>query len=179
MASIFDNAHNSNNDQRYISPTADLITQGLNPESSNIGETCLIVFSFHVYNKLLKILDIDKSFVWPYNTTLVNRCTAPNGSYFSIHFPSYGSPRIASSLELLASMGIKNLYGLGLAGTLQENVQIGDIVIVEGSVRGDGVSRYYVPDEYPSFADMELTFKIISELKKRPNTAPCWTLIWY
>jgi uridine phosphorylase len=52
------------------------------------------------------------------------------------------------------------VFGLGLGGTPQDHVQIGDILAIEGSVRGDGVSRYYAPLEYPAIADLSLTAQV-------------------
>lgn len=59
------------------------------------------------------------------------------------------------------------MFGLGLGGTPQDQVQIGDILVIEGAVRGDGVSRSYAPLEYPAIADLSLTAQVRAQLEQR------------
>lgn len=149
------------NGRRYISPKSDLLDQGFDPEKVDIGDTCLVVFSYHAFRELtLSLPNIDNNINWPYHTTKLVRCQTKSGKYFSIHFPSYGSTRVANSLELLSTMSVRNVIGLGLGGTPQFSIGIGDIIFVQGSLRGDGASRYYSPIEYPAVADIELTSKL-------------------
>jgi uridine phosphorylase len=58
------------------------------------------------------------------------------------------------------------VFGLGLGGTPQDHVQVGDILVIEGAMRGDGVSRYYAPLEYPAIADLSLTAQVRAQLEQ-------------
>lgn len=164
MSSIFDSSF-STSGHTYITPKADLLSQNIDVES-DVGEICLVVFSFNLYKTILESTHHEKcNFEWTFNTTHLEVFkSAASGKKFCVHFPSYGGSRTANSLEQLAKLGIQEVYAVGLAGGLQNFLDIGDIILLEGSVRGDGVSRYYVPDEYPSVADFSLFSKIKTKL---------------
>jgi uridine phosphorylase len=164
MNSIFDNKI-WYGDRCYVTAEADLLHHRFEPAQANLGQACLIVFSSSLFSAVLDIVpEIDVEFSWPYSTTPLKRCQTGGGKAFTVHFPSYGGPRIANSLEQLAACGIRYVFGLGLGGTLQKYVNIGDFILLEGAVKGDGVSRYYSPVEFPAVADFELTARIREKL---------------
>jgi uridine phosphorylase len=82
------------------------------------------------------------------------RTTVGNGGRYA--------PDTAITTEILCGGGAENLIRVGSCGSLQENVQIGDLVIVTGALRGDGASRYYVPENFSTMAHPE----IVSALKR-------------
>ncbi len=45
---------------------------------------------------------------------------------------------------------------IGSAGALQEGIDLGDLIICEGSVREDGASKTYLPERYPAVPDYRL-----------------------
>lgn len=167
MSSIFD-AFFFNPNHPYITPKADLLSQDISLES-DIGEICLIIFSFNLYKIITTSIHAEKcNFNWTFNTTNLEVFRSHlNGRKFCIHFPSYGGLRTANSLEQLSALGIKKVYAVGLAGGIQDFLEIEDVVLLEGSIRGDGVSRYYVPNEFPSVAD----FSLVSQLKSKLDSA--------
>ncbi len=131
-----------------------------------MGTACLVTFSSSLFAKMLKRVSVvEDGFRWPYETTPLKICATPSGKRFGVHFPSYGGTRIANSLEQLAACGYRYVLGLGLGGTLRDDVEIGDTVLLEGAVRGDGVSGYYAPIEFPAVADAELTRKLSEVLE--------------
>jgi len=136
----------------YLTSKSDLLDQNFDPDKIDIGDTCLIVFSYNLFKEILKSIPNVIDLKWPYNTTELKLCTK-NGKKFAIHFPSYGATRIASSLEQLSVCGIKKVFGIGLGGTPQKYINIGDIVLLEGSIKGDGTSSYYSPVEFPAVPD--------------------------
>ena len=155
-------------ENRYVTPKADFLHHGFDPENLNIGNTCLITFSSSLFQKVVETIpQIDPDFKWPYSTTPLRLCFTRTGKRFAVHFPSYGGSRIANSLEQLAACGIQYVIGLGLGGTPRDTLQIGDTVLLEGSIRGDGVSRYYSPIEYPAIADFGLTALLQQQLTKQ------------
>lgn len=56
-------------------------------------------------------------------------------------------------LELLIAWGVKQFITLGIAGGLQKNLLIGDIIVCEKAIRDEGTSHHYLPYDkyaYPS-----------------------------
>lgn len=154
--------------QLYVTAAEDLRQHGLDCANMAIGTTCLVTFSSGLFRRLEETVpQVVTDFEWPYSTTPLRVCATPSGKRFSLHFPSYGGPRIANSLEQLAACGVRHVVGLGMGGTPQNAVEIGDIVLLEGALRGDGVSRYYSPVEYPAVADLELTGTLHAHLAAR------------
>jgi uridine phosphorylase len=160
MNSIFD-CLSASQGKSYITPYSDLISQGVDT-NEDLGEDCIVVFSFAIFQKITEsIKDYKCNFEWKFKTTYLESFQNPiSQKRFCIHFPSYGASRIANSLEQLTQLGIKNFYGVGLAGGIQDFLEIDDIILLEGSVRGDGVSRYYVPSEFPSVPSFLLTEEV-------------------
>ena len=86
------------------------------------------------------------------------RITVGNGGRYA--------PDTAITTEILCGGGANNLIRVGSCGSLQENVQIGDLVIVTGALRGEGTSRYYVPENFSTVARSE----IINALKRATDS---------
>ncbi len=59
----------------------------------------------------------------------------------------YGAPSMAMKLEVLIALGVKKFVFIGLAGSLQEEVQPADIVICDEALCDDGTSPCYVTTE--------------------------------
>lgn len=94
-----------------------------------------------------------------------------NISFSFIEIKRIGAPGITDFFLSLGVTKCKNIVFVGSAGSLDENIKIGDIVIPEYSICGDGASRYLNKNledelfkkEYPS---KEYTEKLISILKE-------------
>ncbi|APC97142.1 uridine phosphorylase [Francisella frigiditurris] len=67
-----------------------------------------------------------------------------------------GGPSSGICIEELAMIGVKKFIRVGTCGTIQEHINIGDIIITTASVRLDGTSYHYAPIEYPAVASFEL-----------------------
>jgi uridine phosphorylase len=76
------------------------------------------------------------------------RVTVGNGGRYA--------PDTAITTEILCGAGAQSLIRVGSCGSLQENVKIGDLVIVIGALRGDGTSRYYVSENFSTVAHREI-----------------------
>lgn len=68
-----------------------------------------------------------------------------------------GGPSTAICLEELARLGIRRVIRVGTTGSIQENLNLGEVVIIKGAVRLEGTSTHYAPLEFPAVADLELT----------------------
>ena len=58
-----------------------------------------------------------------------------------------GGPAAALAAEQAIALGVKQFIFVGLAGSLQEEVMVGDVVVCQESICGDGTSSHYVKSE--------------------------------
>lgn len=93
-------------------------------------------------------------------------------SFSFIELKRIGAPAI---MDFILSLGVtrcQNLIFLGSAGSLDENIKIGDIVIPKYSICGDGASRYlndnledeFLKKQYPS---RDFTNKLLDIIKQK------------
>lgn len=77
------------------------------------------------------------------------KVTAVNGGLYS--------PQGAVITEMVCAAGTGHIIRTGSCGALAENIAIGDLVIVTGAVRGEGTTPYYVPENFSTVADVQVT----------------------
>ncbi|BBM85450.1 nucleoside phosphorylase [Candidatus Uabimicrobium amorphum] len=58
-------------------------------------------------------------------------------------------------IELLQCVDNPVIIRVGSCGTLQEDIELGDLIITTGSVRLENVSTYFVPEGYPALAHID------------------------
>ena len=75
-----------------------------------------------------------------------------------------GGPSVALVMEQLIALGVKEIIFVGLAGSLQEEVIAGDIVLCEESICADGTSPHYTAKELVRAAP-KLTARLSHALK--------------
>ncbi len=85
------------------------------------------------------------------------------------------APDAALITELLCVGGVEYLIRLGSCGAMTKEIGIGDYVIAKGAIRGDGVTRYYVDDDFVPYADKTLTTKLAETCKKHTHLGMIWT----
>lgn len=56
-----------------------------------------------------------------------------------------GAPVIAGLTDEFVALGVKQFVLVGMAGGLQENLSAGSMVLSTGAIRGEGVTRHYLP----------------------------------
>jgi uridine phosphorylase len=79
-----------------------------------------------------------------------------------------GAPIAAIVLHELFDLGVKRFLRIGTAMVMPP-AELGDFVLADGAVRGDGASRTYAPISYPAVPDFELGLALRSALKRRNN----------
>ena len=77
----------------------------------------------------------------------------------------YGAPGFAMALESLIALGVKEIIFIGLAGSLQEEVQPADIVLCDEALCDDGTSPCYTVEQ-TSMANKTILAKLAGTLKK-------------
>ncbi|MFC7058328.1 uridine phosphorylase [Halovenus salina] len=71
----------------------------------------------------------------------------------SVTSTGIGAPSSAIAVEELARVGADTLVRVGSCGAIQEETDVGDLIITSGAVRQEGTSKEYVREEYPAVAD--------------------------
>jgi uridine phosphorylase len=138
--------------ESHFTPQRLLTMLGL--KSDSLGPYALIPGPKERSDMLLKLLDKpQKNFTFldyeMHSGTLEGkRVTIGNGGRYA--------PDTAITAEILCGAGAQSLIRVGSCGSLQENVKIGDLVIVTGALRGDGTSRYYVSENFSTVAHGEI-----------------------
>jgi uridine phosphorylase len=77
------------------------------------------------------------------------RVTGMNGGRFSTD--------TSITTEVMCNAGIKNIIRIGTCGALDENMKVGDLVVVDTVIRGDGVTPYYVEKNFQTSADKKMS----------------------
>ncbi|USD38113.1 nucleoside phosphorylase [Ferrimonas sp. SCSIO 43195] len=88
------------------------------------------------------------------------------GVRISVTSTGMGCPSTAIAAEELANIGAKVFIRLGSCAALQDEIDIGDLVVTTGAMKNEGTSKFYVPDNFPAIADLEVTSELISVAKE-------------
>ena len=72
-----------------------------------------------------------------------------------------GGPSFEIPFSHLLNRGVNTIIRVGSTGTLREDINLGDIIINDSSVRLDGMSRQYVREEFPAVASYEVTLALV------------------
>ncbi len=75
-----------------------------------------------------------------------------------------GCPACAGNLDLFHAMGITKVMFCGGGGVLDKNIEVGQILVVDGAIRDDGFSYHYIEPARYIYTDAEITEKIIQYL---------------
>lgn len=77
-----------------------------------------------------------------------------------------GCPSTAIAVEELIKIGADTFIRIGTAGSLQKEVELGDLCITTGAVREEGTTRQYVPMSYPAIADLDVSLALREAARK-------------
>jgi uridine phosphorylase len=147
-------------DPCYVLPASDF-PRGAVTIPSRVG---VLLFSGTLYDTVARSLD---GAVEPAEWTNPRMPLVVTADGVAVHFPLYGSPRVAAAIEQLAYCGVDTLVGVGLCGALNRSLPIGSVVAPAGGIRGDAVSHHYLPPEYPAVPHRDLLEEIYDGLKDR------------
>jgi purine-nucleoside phosphorylase len=75
-----------------------------------------------------------------------------------------GAPAVAAQLEVLICLGMREFLSIGTAGGLQPDQSIGDVVVLNGAVRDEGVSYHYLAPAATVEPDDSLTAALLERL---------------
>lgn len=77
-----------------------------------------------------------------------------------------GCPACAGNLDLFNAMGVTKVMFCGGGGVLDKNIEVGQILVVDGAIRDEGFSYHYVEPSRYIYTNSEVTDKIIRYLEK-------------
>lgn len=77
-----------------------------------------------------------------------------------------GCPSCAGNLDLFHAMGITKTMFCGGGGVLDKNIEVGQILVVDGAIRDEGFSYHYIEPSRYIYTDRTVTEKIIRYLEE-------------
>jgi purine-nucleoside phosphorylase len=82
------------------------------------------------------------------------------GTYQGIKISAINGGRFSTdtsiTTEVMCNAKIANIIRIGTAGSLDENIKVGDLFVVDEVIRGDGVTPYYVDKDFKTVADKKI-----------------------
>lgn len=85
-----------------------------------------------------------------------------DGEPISVTSTGIGSPSAAIAVEELARVGADTMIRVGSCGSIQPEMELGDLVITSGAVRQEGTTAEYVREDYPAVADGEVVDALVA-----------------
>jgi uridine phosphorylase len=98
------------------------------------------------------------------------KVTAINGGRFSTD--------TSITTEVMCNAKIQSIIRIGTCGALDEKMKIGDLVVVDDVIRGDGVTPYYVDKDFKTLPDKKISdtlFATAKELGANVHRGKTWT----
>jgi uridine phosphorylase len=78
-----------------------------------------------------------------------------------------GGPIVSVIVEELAALGVTHFFSFGLAGGLQPEGKIGDMVLCTQAIRDEGLSHHYLPADADAKPSADFTAVVAETLARR------------
>lgn len=78
-----------------------------------------------------------------------------------------GGRATSIAIDEMVALGANTFLRVGVTGAIQDNIQVGDLIIATGAVRMDKTSEHYVFVEYPAIANYEIVCALIAAAERR------------
>nr|WP_206269763.1 nucleoside phosphorylase [Streptococcus respiraculi] len=72
-----------------------------------------------------------------------------------------GGPSTGIAVEELHNIGVTHMIRIGSCGALQEPIELGDLLILNGAVRDEGTSKAYIDTAFPAIPDTKVLVALI------------------
>lgn len=89
-----------------------------------------------------------------------------------------GCPACAGNLDLFNAMGVTKVMFCGGGGVLDKDIEVGQILVVDGAIRDEGFSYHYIEPSRYIYTDPDTTQKITKYLDENSISYICgltWT----
>ena len=120
----------------------------------DIPKSVILCYDKAFFNDLLKKEKLTRTNF--YELYLIN---STNNKIGIIGNFGIGAPSAVRLLEELIALGIKKFISFGTSGTLQKDINIGDLVICDKAIRDEGVSYHYIKSSKYAFSSDKLLKK--------------------
>jgi uridine phosphorylase len=90
-----------------------------------------------------------------------------------------GAPAATASLEAFIALGVRTFISIGIAGTLQPTLHIGDTIVCNRAIRDEGVSYHYLEAAKYAYPSEWLTARLAQSLEQGgriPILGSTWTI---
>ena len=134
----------------------------------NMPEHCVICFFREVMDKVIAEHDA-KMLVenrWEDGPHPVYEISCQNQRLAFFH-PGVGAPLAAGLLEETIAFGCRKFIACGGCGVLEKDIAVGNLVVVSGAVRDEGVSYHYLPPDREVIANKVAVKALAETLSKR------------
>jgi uridine phosphorylase len=98
------------------------------------------------------------------------KLTGMNGGRFSTD--------TSITTEVMCNAGISHIIRVGTCGALDENIAVGDLIVIDKVLRGDGVTPYYVDSKFQTSSDKQITdtlYAVAKEMGLKVHRGTAWT----
>ena len=130
----------------------------------------VITFFPEVIEKLLGRQAIREALVIPgENPVAIYRFADDPGVLLTLG--QVGCPACAGNLDLFHAMGVTRVMFCGGGGVLDRNIEVGQVLLVEGAIRDEGFSYQYLAPSRVVYADPGTNAAILRFLEE--NGVPC------
>ncbi len=100
-----------------------------------------------------------------------------HGQETNIHLGNFGgkdvlvgcgrtSPLVAILIETYSRCDVSVVFRIATSGSLQSELQEGDVILCTDAIRGEGTSNCYIEPNFPAVADFALTCQVARELEQ-------------
>lgn len=88
-----------------------------------------------------------------------------DGIRMTVSSTGMGGPTTAICLEELGHLGADTFMRVGSCGTMQDDVDCGDVIISTGTFRAGGTANNYLPVEFPAVPNFWMTTALVQAAK--------------
>lgn len=159
--------------QRLVHLTANELLANFKVNPDSFSDTAIICGQYRRAAECLKHLKHVKKIFQFANYTFWTGIYI--GKKITIACTGLTAPETAIGLELLAAGKIKRLFRIGSCGALKSAIDLGQAIIVEQALSGEGTSQYYHNRQKPILPDLDLTKLISGQLKGQAIFGKVWT----
>lgn len=114
-------------------------------ESLKIGAIVIGSWNYELIKNMAEETGAEPIAFWPNRNKAYN--WKVNGHNITLIELPVGAPSAVSTTEMLIACGAKAIIGIGMTGSLQPHIRIGDIVLPLGCLREEGTSYHYIEDD--------------------------------
>lgn len=83
--------------------------------------------------------------------------TLPGGAPVVCATSGMGAPSLSIVVNELVQLGVRTIIRIGTAGTIQDRISAGDVVVASGALTNQGAAADIAPVEFPAVGDPFLT----------------------